>query len=68
MGNGYSILIWDDFGGGLVKINARLFVDGTDLYGNPRNWFPNSDNLTDKEIIEKHDIIKQFVGYKIVRD
>jgi len=40
MGLGYAILIWDRWGAGLVRVNARLHVEGLDLYGNPNNWFP----------------------------
>jgi hypothetical protein len=40
MGDGYWILVWDDFGSGLVMVNPRLHVEGVDGYGNPRNWWP----------------------------
>lgn len=40
MGNGgYYILVWDDWGAGLVMINPRFLTDGEDHQGNPRNWF-----------------------------
>jgi hypothetical protein len=40
MGDGYWILVWDDYGSGLVMLNPRLHVEGVDSYGNPQNWWP----------------------------
>ena len=43
MGEGYWILLWDGWGAGLTMLNPRLHTEGVDLYGNPRNWFPQGD-------------------------
>ena len=58
MGNcGYRILLWDDYGWGLVMINPRLLIEGEDMYGNPLNWWPCSEEgITDEEVIEKHKL------------
>lgn len=54
MGKGFSILVWDSWGSGLVKVNPRLLTDGTeDLYGNPRNWWPYSTEEEKKEMVSK---------------
>ncbi len=65
MGEGYSVLLWDSYGGGLVMVNARLLSDGGDLYGNPANWFSCDEDMTDVQVIEKHGL-KNFPYYKII--
>lgn len=50
MGKGYSVLVWDGYGAGLVMLNARLLVEGVDLYGNPCNWWPAFHDATESEI------------------
>lgn len=56
MGHGYAILLCDGFGHGLVRINPRLHVEGTDLYGNPKNWWACDGDETDDELRSRHDI------------
>lgn len=54
MGKGFSILVWDSFGGGLVMVNPRILGDGTlDLYGNPNNWWSYNTDLDKEEKINK---------------
>ena len=65
MGRGYWILVWDDWGTGLVMINPRMHIDGKDFYGNPRNWWHCEDNITEEEIIEKHGLEK-YRHYQII--
>ena len=67
MGDGYSILIWDEWGGGLVKVNARLLVEGEDCYGNPKNWFPCKRDTSEKEILKKHGLTEADY-YTIIRN
>lgn len=55
MGKGFSILIWDSFGAGLVRVNPRLAVKGLDMYGNPNNWFAYKSDT------EKHALISELV-------
>jgi hypothetical protein len=61
MGQGFAILIWDSWGAGLVRVNARLLSKGEDMYGNPKNWWPykTEDEKTAK-IIELTDGLYQF--------
>ena len=54
MGKGYWILVWDDFGDGLVLLNARMHSESEDMYGNPRNWWPCDDSTTEEQIAQKH--------------
>ncbi len=49
---GFSILTWDSWGSGLVRVNARLLSNGLDLYGNPNNWFSVTGDEKDKLIKE----------------
>lgn len=63
MGKGYAILIWDDWGAGLVRINARLYAEGEDLYGNPNNWFSTKYEPTNYEIDQMHSLSAQFGDY-----
>lgn len=65
MGKGFSILVWDDWGSGLVMVNPRIIDDGTlDFYGNQNNWFPyNSDEQKNKKIEE---LTKGYEHYTIV--
>lgn len=68
MGDGYSILVWDDFGAGLVKINPRLITEGVDLYGNPCNWWPCDSDVSDDEIIEAHALLEKYgTCFSIIR-
>jgi len=54
MGKGFSILVWDSFGCGLVMVNPRVLHDGTfDLYGNPNNWFSYNTDFDKEEKINK---------------
>ena len=65
MGKGFSILVWDSFGGGLVMINPRIIDDGTlDLYGNPNNWFPYSSN--EQKELKINELTKDFEHFTIV--
>ena len=66
MGNGYWILVWDDFGAGLVLINPRMHVDGVDLYGNPRNWWPCAEGATDDDVEKIHGLDNIYVHYRII--
>lgn len=61
---GYSILVWDDYGQGKNMIDPYIYVEGVDVFGNPKNWF-QFDQLTDEEIIEKHDL--QGYHYRVLR-
>lgn len=56
-GQGYKILIWDGFGAGLVMINPRIYSEGTDLYGNPTNWWPCSRDMEEDEVLHKHNLV-----------
>lgn len=67
MGQGYYILLWDSWGGGLVRVNARLYFEGTDVYGNPQNWFPCDENTTADDVIEKHNL-NQFKYFDVKFD
>lgn len=67
MGDGYHILVWDGFGGGLVLINPRLHTEGLDVYNNPRNWWPCKQSDTIDSIIEHHKLRERYTHYKIIR-
>jgi hypothetical protein len=54
MGNGYWILIWDDFGCGLDLINPRLFTVGDS------NWFPCDRGTTEADVQHKHNLPEHF--------
>lgn len=56
MGSGYSILVWDGYGAGLVRINPRLHVEGEDMYGNPCNWWPCDDGANEEELLSRHSL------------
>lgn len=61
MGKGIAILLWDSFGAGLVRVNARLAIKGEDMYGNPNNWFPyNTDQERNDLINELTEGVKHF--------
>ena len=66
MGQGYWILVWDSYGAGLVMVNPRFLSEGTDLYGNPNNWFPCDDRMSDETIIIKHNL-GQYEYFRIIR-
>ena len=69
MGSGYHILVWGNFGAGLVLLAPGLHTEGKDLYGNPRNWWACSDDTTDDEIAEKHALDAKYgANYRILRD
>lgn len=54
MGKGFAILVWTAWGSGLVRINPRLLDNGaTDIYGNPKNWFPYSTEEEKEEMIKE---------------
>jgi len=55
MGNGYWILVWDNFGIGLNTINPRLFTDDEG-----HNCFLVSDNDEDVIEEEKQELIDRF--------
>lgn len=67
MGNSYAILVWDDWGGGLVRVNARLLCEGLDMYGNPRNSWSCDADITDEQIAATHNL-KNYKHYLILRD
>jgi len=56
MGRGYWILLADGFSAGLVLVNPRLHTEGTDMYGNPRNWWTANENDDDESVIERHGL------------
>ena len=64
MGKGFSILTWDDWGSGMVRINARLVSHGEDIYGNPVNWFPYRSNQEREDKINMYTI--GLPHYKII--
>jgi len=66
MGKGYWILVWDEFGAGLVMLNPRMHTEGVDMYGNPCNWWPCDDGTTEEQIAEKHDLNMKYNHYRIV--
>lgn len=69
MGKGYFILLWDNWGAGLVRINPRLFVEGEDMYGNPKNWWSlaEDDDSDDSAILKRH-AIKPGTECMVIRD
>lgn len=67
MGKGYWILVWDDWSAGLTMVNARLHSEGLDMNNNPKNWFTYNDEISDKEIIEKHKLNEQYKHFRILR-
>ena len=56
MGESYSILLWDDWGGGLVRVNPRLHAEGCDDHGNPINSFTLEGDPSDEEILARHEL------------
>jgi len=50
---GFSILAWDGWGLGFIRINARLLNDGVDYYNQPVNWFTCTGE-------EKDELIKRL--------
>ena len=66
MGNGYWILVWDDWGAGLVMVNPRFHSEGLDMYNHPKNWFPCETTTTEEEIIEKHNLM-QYKHFRVMR-
>lgn len=67
MGHGYWILLCDSWGVGLTMINPRLFSEGVDDQGNPRNWFPLNKEVSDQEIIENHNLDSFHGNIKVIR-
>ena len=65
MGKGYFILVWDGWGSGLVRINPRLHTDGTDMYGNPQNWWPCDDTATEAGIADAHELDDLYEYYRV---
>lgn len=62
MGNGYWILVYDGFGLGLNLINPRMHTEE----GN--NWFTCDHDISDQEIIKKHNLIKLYqLNFMIIR-
>lgn len=68
MGEGYSILVWDDFGSGGIKIGARLLASGVDIYGHPQNWWPSDADMTADKIAELHDLDGKYEYWRIIFD
>lgn len=66
MGRGYYILVWDEWGIGLNMINPRLHTEGIGLDGRKVNWFPTKDNLTEEDIINKHNLKNLYNYFKII--
>lgn len=66
MGKSYWILVWDEFGEGLVLLNPRMHTEGQDMYGNPRNWWPCAEDTTEKQIVDQHDLDMKYSHYRIV--
>ena len=65
MGKGFAILVWDKWGSGLIRINARLLDNGlTDIYGNLNNWFPYDNEITKQELIS--ELTKGINFFKII--
>ncbi len=68
MGSGYCVLVWDSFGAGLVRVNPRLVTDGTfDMYGNPTNWWPGDEKITNGMIVCQLRLDKYGDNYLILR-
>lgn len=65
MGEGFSILTWDMWGSGLVRVNPSLVTDGTkDIYGNPVNWWLYK---TPEERANKiNELIKGLVNWMVI--
>jgi hypothetical protein len=65
MGKGFWILVWEDWGSGLVMINPKLLEDGTlDIYGNPNNWWAYQ---TDEEKQAKvKELTKGYNYFKVI--
>lgn len=63
MGNGgYWILLFDGWGAGLVMVNPRLHVEGVDLDGYPRNWWPGEDGDDEDAVLARHGLTgREFV-------
>lgn len=69
MGQGYWILVWDKWGGGLVMVNPRLHTEGEDLHGNPKNWWSCSADIEDDDLAASHKLFDLYGEYyKIIRD
>lgn len=66
MGKGYYILAWDEWGIGLNMINPRLHTEGIGIDGHRVNWFPTNDNLTEEEIINRHNLKNLYNYFKII--
>lgn len=67
MGFGYMILLFDGYGAGLVLINPRFYVEGVDLHGNPRNWFPRTEHEADDVLLARRAPIPAHVNFTILR-
>lgn len=68
--NGYIILVWDGYGSGLVRINPRLHSEGTDLHGNPCNWWTCKRDMLPGDIrhlISKHNL-RQYKHFEFFWD
>lgn len=61
MGQGFWVLVWDDFGLGLNMINPRLHIDQEG-----HNWFTYNDN-NKQEVIDSMELDDKYGSYwKIV--
>jgi hypothetical protein len=67
MGGGYWILLWDSWGSGLTMVNPRLYAEGIDMYGNPKNWFPCPQETSDDTIADLHRLDDLGLQYSIIR-
>ncbi len=67
MGRGYWILIWDSWGSGLHKVNARLLEEFPNPDSNEAtNWFSFYGSMpSDAELIEKHNL-RRFEHWEIL--
>ena len=65
MGKGFWILVWEDWGSGLVMINPKLLEDGTlDIYGNPNNWWSYQSNEEKRQKVE--ELTKGYTHFKVI--
>ena len=64
MGNGISILVWDSYGQGLVRVNPRLIINGKDCYDNDCNWFPYKSKEEKEKLIS--ELTKGYAHFKVI--
>ncbi len=66
MGNGYWIIVWDSWGSGLNMVNPRMHTE-INMLNKTDNWFSDNGNMTDEEIIAKHQLDKKYNHFRIIR-